>query len=178
MRILKLILAVAALVLAGVFLLGGVGYRDEIAYLPAEKDWVDLEPSVNLQNTGTSSRYLGLFGRWVYGPPYTLFLHLTVEAADVEAVILKDLVVRADGEEQARVDELQLPVEEVTVFQLGSQSIERVASYVHAQPIHCDAPEVVVEGALALAKQEGEIEFRQFQRHFRWHHKEEFLWGI
>jgi hypothetical protein len=165
--------AVALIALVAV---GGVGHSDEVYYLlrgnPADEEAV----SVNVQNTGSVRRYLGLIGLRRYGAPFELSVWIEPPPG-MDTVVLRDLEVLDGDREALTLTEALLPVEPVTVYQGSRRSRERRATYLYPEAFELSAETVTVRGSV-LYRSEGGEKVAEFTRRFQRRHDAGYYTGL
>jgi hypothetical protein len=161
----KIALGCLALALIGLLVVGGVGHDDEVSY-DLDADRFDEAVSVNVQNTGSVRRYLGLMGVRRYGPPFELFVWIEAPPG-TELVVLRGLEVLDGDRRVVSVAQLEVPVEPATVFQGGRRTEEEHARYAHPEVFDLRSETVTVRGSWVYrpAGEDGETFFEQrFER--------------
>lgn len=171
----KIVLGCLVLVSIGLLAVGGVGHDDEVSYV-LDAGRIDEAVSVNVQNTGSVRRYLGLVGVRRYGPPFELFLWIEAPPG-AESVVLRELEVLDGDRKVVAAAESELPVEPVSVFQGGSRTEEERARYAHPESFDLRSETVTVRGSLVYRLGGGDEE-AVFEQRFERHHDSGFYTGL
>ena len=161
---------------AAILVVGGVGYNDEVSYLPQGGSSVAMERAINIQNTGSFHHYLGLVGLRRYGTPFELFINFKVPGG-AQSVVLRDFVVRDGNRTAIAIAQAALPVDTVTVLSGDERRSEDRASYRHPETFALSAEVASVSGTLTYESADGTVEFG-FEQEFQRIHERGFFTGL